>query len=75
MTTPSRAKPDYGLLWWLNADRKAIPDAPATAFLALGFGGNYVYVDRQNELVIVLRWIPDGNGTAVISAILEALRD
>jgi len=75
MTTPSRAKPDYGLLWWLNADRKAIPDAPATAILALGFGGNYVYVDRQNELVIVLRWIPDGNGTAVISAILEALRD
>jgi CubicO group peptidase (beta-lactamase class C family) len=75
MTTPSKPKRDYGLLWWLNTDRKAIPAAPASAFWALGFGGNYVYVDRDNDLVIVLRWIPDGNGEAVISAIIEALRD
>jgi CubicO group peptidase (beta-lactamase class C family) len=74
MTAPSKPKPDYGLLWWLNTDRKAIPTAPASAFWALGFGGNYVYVDRDNDLVIVLRWIPDGNGEAVISAIIEALR-
>jgi CubicO group peptidase (beta-lactamase class C family) len=74
MTTPSKPKPDYGLLWWLNTDRKAIPTAPASAFWALGFGGNYLYVDRDNDLVIVLRWIPDGNGEAVISAVVEALR-
>jgi CubicO group peptidase (beta-lactamase class C family) len=74
MIMPSRAKPDYGLLWWLNTDRKGIPGAPATAFQALGFGGNHVYVDPDNDLVIVLRWIPDGNGEAVISAIIEALR-
>ena len=75
MTEPSKPKSDYGLLWWLNSDRKAIPAAPATAVWALGFGGNYVYVDRENDLVVVLRWIPDGNGEAVISAILEGLRD
>ncbi len=34
-----------------------------------------MYVDPDNDLVIVLRWIPDGAGEAVISAIVAALRD
>jgi CubicO group peptidase (beta-lactamase class C family) len=72
MTTPSRPRPDYGLLWWLNTDRKAMPAAPASAFWAAGFGGNYVYVDREHDLVIVLRWVPEFE--QVIPAFLEALR-
>jgi CubicO group peptidase (beta-lactamase class C family) len=72
MTTPSQPRPDYGLLWWLNTDRKALPAAPAAAFWAAGFGGNYVYVDREHDLVIVLRWVPEFE--AVVSAVLEALR-
>jgi CubicO group peptidase (beta-lactamase class C family) len=75
MTTPSRPKPDYGLLWWLNTDRRAIPAAPASAFWALGFGGNHLYIDREHDLVIVLRWVPGDHGEAVISAIIGALRD
>ena len=74
MTTPSKPNPDYGLLWWLNTDRKALPAAPATAFWALGFGGNYVYVDRVHDLVIVLRWVPGDRGAAVVSAFIDALR-
>ena len=50
---------------------QAIPAAPASAFWALGFGGNYVYVDREHDLVVVLRWVPDGHGEAVISAIVS----
>ena len=72
MTTPSSPRPDYGLLWWLNTDRKALPAAPASAFWAAGFGGNYVYVDREHDLVIVLRWVPEFD--KVISAFLDALR-
>jgi len=72
MTTPSKPRPDYGLLWWLNTDRKAMPAAPASAFWAAGFGGNYVYVDREHDLVIVLRWVPEFD--KVIPALLEALR-
>ena len=73
MTRPSKPQPGYGLLWWLNTDRKAIPAAPATAFWAAGFGGNYVYVDRDHDLVVVLRWVADHE--AVITAIIDALRD
>ena len=72
MTTPSKPRPDYGLLWWLNTDRKALPTAPAGAFWAAGFGGNYLYVDRERDLVIVLRWVPEFD--KVIPAFLEALR-
>jgi CubicO group peptidase (beta-lactamase class C family) len=71
MLTPSRPNPEYGLLWWLNADRRGIPAAPATAFWAAGFGGNYVYVDREHDLVIVLRWVPEHRD--VIGAFLQAI--
>lgn len=71
-TTPSATKDDYGLLWWLNTGRRAIPEAPESACWAAGFGGNYIYVDRENDLVIVLRWVPDYAGA--IGRVLGALR-
>jgi CubicO group peptidase (beta-lactamase class C family) len=72
MATPSAPKPDYGLLWWLNTGRKEIPAAPASAIWAAGFGGNWVYVDRDNDLMVVLRWVPQH--VPVIDAVLGALR-
>jgi CubicO group peptidase (beta-lactamase class C family) len=71
MTTPSKPRDDYGLLWWLNTGRRAIPGAPASAFWAAGFGGNYVYVDREHDLVVVLRWVPKFE--PVVEAILGSL--
>ncbi len=56
--TASEAKPDYGYMWWLNTDQQAIPAAPESAYYAAGAGGNYVYVDEEHDLVVVLRWIP-----------------
>lgn len=70
-TRPSPVKPDYGYLWWLNTGRVAIPAAPESAFWAAGFGGNYVYVDREHDLVIVMRWTPDLAG--VVARTLAAL--
>ena len=70
-TRPSPAKADYGYLWWLNTGRIAIPAAPESAFWAAGFGGNFVYVDREHDLVIVLRWTPDLAG--VVTRTLAAL--
>lgn len=68
---PASARADYGLLWWLNTDREAVPAAPESAYWAAGFGGNYVYVDECNDLVVVLRWIPDLAG--VIEKVLDAM--
>lgn len=72
-TRPSPVKADYGYLWWLNTGREAIPAAPESAFWAAGFGGNYVYIDREHDLVIVLRWTPDLDG--VVTRTLAALEE
>jgi len=69
---PSPTKDDYGLLWWLNTGRKAVPAAPESAYWAAGFGGHYVYIDDAHDLVVVLRWQKDFPGT--MAKILGALR-
>jgi CubicO group peptidase (beta-lactamase class C family) len=56
--TPTAAQPTYGFMnWFLNTDKKLYPNAPATAFAHVGNGTNVIYVDAENDLVIVLRWI------------------
>ncbi|MGK7296128.1 MAG: serine hydrolase domain-containing protein [Candidatus Wenzhouxiangella sp. M2_3B_020] len=70
---PTPARRDYGLLWWLNTDRERIPAAPESAYWAAGFGGNYVYVDECNDLVLVLRWIPALE--EVVEGVLAAMED
>ena len=69
---PSPMKADYGYLWWLNTGREQIPAAPESAFWAAGFGGHYIYVDREHDLVVVLRWTPDLPG--VVTRVLGALQ-
>jgi len=73
MRQPTPVKPDYGYMWWLNTDREQIPAAPATAFWAAGFGGNYIYVDQDNDLLIVLRWVPALE--EVVEAVMTAFGD
>ena len=73
MRQPTPARPDYGYMWWLNTDRKSIPAAPASAFWAAGFGGNYIYVDQENDLLIVLRWIPALE--EVVEAVMSAIEN
>ena len=49
---------EYGYAnWYLNTARKPLPNAPASAVYFLGNGNNIVYIDWENDLVAVLRWI------------------
>jgi hypothetical protein len=59
-------------MWWLNTGQERIPEAPEGAFWAAGFGGNFIYIDQDNDLLIVLRWIPalDEVVPAVMAAIV-----
>jgi CubicO group peptidase (beta-lactamase class C family) len=73
MRQPTPVKPDYGYMWWLNTGQEQIPAAPETAFWAAGFGGNYIYVDQENDLLVVLRWVPPL--ADVVTAIMSAIED
>jgi CubicO group peptidase (beta-lactamase class C family) len=55
--TPGKANPTYGFAnWYLNTDRKPVPTAPASSVRFVGNGNNIVYIDWENDLVIVTRW-------------------
>ena len=59
--TPTVPQPTYGFMnWFLNTDKKHYPNAPASAFVHVGNGTNIIYVDPENDLVVVLRWIENG---------------
>jgi CubicO group peptidase (beta-lactamase class C family) len=72
--TPTPVQPDYGFMnYYLNLEKKQIPSAPKSAFLHLGAGTNMIYVDPENDLLVVSRWIPNGDKSELIRLILESL--
>ncbi len=72
--TPTPAQPGYGYMnYFLNNDLKEVPAAPKTAFLHIGAGTNMIYVDQENDLVIVSRWIPNGDKAELVRLVLESL--
>jgi CubicO group peptidase (beta-lactamase class C family) len=56
-TESSPSNTSYGYMWWLNRGTGMMEAVPESVFYASGFGGNYIVVDRENELVIVTRWL------------------
>ncbi|MFO7756217.1 MAG: serine hydrolase [Bacteroidales bacterium] len=54
---PSPANESYGYLWWLNKGRRTMEHVPGSVFYASGFGGNYIVVDQENDMLIVTRWL------------------
>jgi hypothetical protein len=56
--TPSIPQPTYGYMnFFLNTDKKMYPSVPEGTIAFLGNGTNMVYIDRKNDLLIVVRWI------------------
>lgn len=74
-TTPTTVQPTYGVMnWYLNTDRQLIAAAPASAFSHLGAGTNMIYVDPENDLVVVARWIQDNQRAAFVERVLGAIK-
>ena len=62
--TPGPANAEYGYInWFLNTGKKPLPSAPESSVTFRGNGQNIVYIDWDNDLVAVIRWI--GGGSAL----------
>ena len=73
--TPGKDNARYGFMnWFLNTGRETIPAAPESAFVHLGAGVNLVYVDRENNLVVVARWIQRESIPEFFEKVMAALR-
>ena len=72
--TPTAANTGYGFMnYFLNTDRKILPDLPSNSYYFAGAGSNIVYVDEDQDLVVVLRWIERKSLNLVLKAIRDAL--
>lgn len=74
--TPGSDNDQYGYCnWFLNTGRKALPSAPASSVTFRGNGQNVVYIDRDSDLLIVVRWIDRGDALdQFIGKVLAARR-
>jgi hypothetical protein len=73
--TPTSANTGYGYMnWFLNTDRKLLPSASEKTWVHIGNGTNMVYVDPENELVVVARWIDSKEMDGLIKNVLDALK-
>jgi CubicO group peptidase (beta-lactamase class C family) len=72
--TPTPPQPTYGFMnWFLNTERKFIASAPASAFAHMGNGTNMIYVDPENDLVVVARWIENNAVNEFVQRVLASV--
>lgn len=73
--TPTGVQPTYGFMnWFLNTDKKYYSNAPATAFVHIGNGTNMIYIDPENDLVVVARWIEGNKINEFIAKLMASIQ-
>lgn len=71
---PSAANKAYGLMWWTN-ETGDLKNVPKNVYYANGFGGNYIVIDEEHDLVIVVRWIDSGKIGELVSRVIAAIEN
>ncbi|HET9264142.1 MAG TPA: serine hydrolase [Vicinamibacterales bacterium] len=71
--SPGPANKAYGYMNWFLNTQNAFSKAPATAVTFQGNGSNIIYIDWDNDLVVVVRWIQQRAFNEFIGRVLEAL--
>ena len=75
--TGGPANAEYGFMnWFLNPGRKPLPAAPESSVTFRGNGQNIIYIDWENDLVVVTRWIRGGSAlNDFLGRVLGAIND
>ncbi|WP_420316207.1 serine hydrolase domain-containing protein [Ekhidna sp.] len=71
--TPASAYESYGYMWWLNKGPRSWDELPDHLFYAAGFGGNFIVIDQEKDLVIVTRWLEPSKIGELVSKVYEGL--
>lgn len=69
---PSKPNPEYGLMWWLNTGDE-FPGVSRQVYYAAGYGGNYIVVDEEHDLVIVTRWLDTSKLPELVKMVVNAV--
>jgi CubicO group peptidase (beta-lactamase class C family) len=68
---PSAANRSYGLMWWTNQENQ-LGDISKNIYYANGFGGNFIVVDSEHDLVIVARWLEPNKIGEMVRLVISA---
>ena len=74
-TTSSKPNSSYGYMWWLNknGEENRMSNLSEQGFYAAGFGGNYIIIEPEQNIVIVMRWCEPSSANKMLGMIKEAL--
>jgi CubicO group peptidase (beta-lactamase class C family) len=70
---PCPIAPFYGMLVWLNTERRIFPSVPASSWFAIGAGSSFTWIEPERRLVCVVRWIDADHADAFFGRVLAAL--
>ena len=70
---PSAANRSYGLMWWTNQENQ-LGNISKNIYYANGFGGNFIVVDNEHDLVIVARWLEPNKIGELVSLVINATK-
>ena len=68
---PSAANKSYGLMWWTNEENR-LGNVSKQIYSADGFGGNFIVVDNEHDLVIVVRWLDPAKIGQLVQLVIKA---
>jgi len=68
---PSAANRSYGLMWWTNEENR-LGNVSKNIYSADGFGGNFIVVDNEHDLVIVVRWLEPNKIGEMVRLVINA---
>jgi CubicO group peptidase (beta-lactamase class C family) len=71
---PSAANKSYGLLWWTNEDDH-LKGLSKNIYTADGFGGNFIVVDGEHDLVIVTRWLEPNKLSELVQLVVRSIEN
>lgn len=73
---PSYANENYGYMWWLNPNGKNphLSNISHNAFYAAGFGSNYIIIEPDHDLVVVLRWFDYDKANEFMNLLIESMK-
>ena len=72
-TTPTPIKPVYGYMWWLNPGGQQYAAASHASVFALGAGGNIIWIEPEDDLVVVTRWLDTRNANEFMRLVRAAV--
>lgn len=71
---PSIPNVNYGYMWWLNkAGSRHWKGISENIFYAAGFGGNFIIIDKETQMVVVTRWLEPSKIGDFMRKLKEAL--